>query len=121
MKLELSLLKGALALIKAVPEEALDSIGTRSLFIERSSLVADTISPRAQHTVQPQATSIDKLTKKVRNERGFRRHREERISRWEHIRSSSTMAVATTGTMGRTARNKPVVNSVDGNDENKRE
>ena len=77
MELELSLLKGPLTLIKAGLEEALDSIGARALFVEGSSLVADTISPRAEHTVQLQATSINKLTKKVGNKRGFRRHREE--------------------------------------------
>jgi hypothetical protein len=47
MELELSLLEDALTLIKAGLEEALDSIGTRALFVERSSLVADTISARA--------------------------------------------------------------------------
>lgn len=59
MELELSLLESALTVIKAGLEEALDSIGTRTFFVERTCLVADTISPRAQHTVQPQATSID--------------------------------------------------------------
>jgi len=122
MELELSFLEGALTLIKAGLEEALDSICTRAFFVERSSLVADTISPRAKHTVQPQATSIDKLTKKVRNKRGFRGHREERVSGWENIRSSSTMAVATSRMMGRMGRtDRPVVNKVDDNDENKRE
>jgi hypothetical protein len=77
MELELSPLEGALALIKSGLEQAFDSVGPRACLIERSSFVTDAIGPRAQHTVQPQATSIDELTKEVGNKRGFRRHREE--------------------------------------------
>jgi len=76
MELEFPLLEHTLALIKANPEETLDGIRLRALFIERSGLVADPVGSRAQQTVQPQATSVNYLTEEVGHERGFGRHRE---------------------------------------------
>jgi len=80
MELELSLLERALALIETNLEKTLDGIRDWATLIERVSFIAYAIGPRAQHTVQPQATSIDELTNEVWHERRFGRHLVEIVS-----------------------------------------